>query len=212
MFAQGARRRNPRNLVLCGLGVALAATLAGCSAGKQVTRLDTNTQVDLSGRWNDTDSQMVSQEMIKDSLNRPWLARFDAARAGKKPVVIVGTVKNRSAEHIAAEAFTKDLEQAFVNSGLVGVVASSTERGDVRAERTDQADFSDPETVKKFGKEKGADYMLMGTINAIEDEEGGKKVVFYQTNLELIDIQTNEKAWIGDKKIKKYIARGKYKP
>ena len=40
----------------------------------------------------------------------------------------------------------------------------------------------------------------------------GKKVVFYKVNLELINIETSEKVWIGDKEIKKVIGQSKYKP
>lgn len=212
MFAHCAPRGRSRSLFLfLGLAVVAVGLLAGCSSTK-VTRIDTESTIDLSGRWNDADSRMVAEEMISDSLNRPWLARFEAAKPGTRPTVIVGTVKNRSSEHIAAEVFTKDIEQAYVNSGQVRVVASRTERGEIRDEREDQQDFSDPETVKKFGKELGADYMLMGTINSVQDQKGGEQVVFYQTNLELTDIQTNEKVWIGDKEIKKYIGKAKIKP
>jgi uncharacterized protein (TIGR02722 family) len=208
--APRGRLRSP--LLFLGLAVVAVGLLAGCSSGTKVTRIDTESTIDLSGRWNDADSRMVAEEMISDSLNRPWLARFEGANPGKRPTVIVGTVKNRSAEHIATEVFTKDIEQAYVNSGQVRVVASQDERGEIRDEREDQQDFSDPATVKKFGKEHGADYMLMGTVNSVEDQKGGEQVVFYQTNLELTDIQTNEKVWIGDKEIKKYIGRAKVKP
>jgi hypothetical protein len=33
--------------------------------------------------------------------------------------------------------------------------------------------------------------------------------VFYQVDLTLYDLETNEKAWTGQKKIKKYIGRSK---
>ncbi|MDH5752043.1 MAG: penicillin-binding protein activator LpoB, partial [Deltaproteobacteria bacterium] len=56
-----------------------------------------------------------------------------------------------------------------------------------------------------IGKELGANFVVTGVINSIEDREGGEKVVFYQTNLEMINVETNEKVWIGDKKIKKFI-------
>ena len=66
------------------------------------------------------------------------------------------------------------------------------------------------ETLKRFGHELGADYVLMGYINQIIDEESGEKVSFYQTDLQLIDVESNVKVWIGQKKIKKYIGRAKY--
>jgi hypothetical protein len=65
--------------------------------------------------------------------------------------------------------------------------------------------------MKGPGKEIGADFMLIGTMNTIRDEAGGKAVMFYQVNLELIDMANNLKAWIGEKKIKKLIKKPKVK-
>ena len=42
--------------------------MGGCSASKQVTRVDADTTIDLSGRWNDTDSRMVADDIIQDCL------------------------------------------------------------------------------------------------------------------------------------------------
>lgn len=194
------------------LGLVAVATLAlGACGGKQVQRIDTDTTVDLSGRWNDADSRMVAEAVVADAMSAAWLPRYEATHANQRPTVIVGLVKNRSDEFVATETFTKDIERSFVNSGRVRLVASSAEREQLRDERKDQADFSSPETVKQFGKEFGADYMMIGTINKISDQEGGEQVVFYQVDLELIDVQTNEKVWIGGKKHKKYIAKGRYK-
>ena len=51
--------------------------------------------------------------------------------------------------------------------------------------------------------------MLFGVIHTIVDTEGNNKVVFYQVNLELADLETNELVWVGEKKIKKYKGKGK---
>lgn len=192
--------------------VALAAVVAsGCSSKKVVTRIDPGETVDLSGRWNDTDSRLVSEEMIHDCLTKPWKARH-IDENGKRPVVIVGQVRNKSAEHIAVGTFIGDIERAFINSGEAEVVASQEEREQIRDERADQQKFSSEESMKQWGRELGADYMLTGVINSIEDQEGGERVVFYQIDMTLIDLERNTKVWQGQKKIKKYIARGAYKP
>lgn len=196
-------RRKAVILVLC-----FAVMAAGCS--KSVKRVDVEEQIDLSGRWNDTDSRLVSEEMIQDSLNRPWLDRFKGSHGGKLPVVIVGTVRNRSHEHINVQTFVKDLERALINSGDVDFVASRSERGEIREERKDQAVYSSEETAKEHGQEIGADFMLQGTINTIEDREGREKVMFYQVNLELTDLESNKKVWLGEKKIKKYIKKPRF--
>jgi len=185
--------------------LALALAAAGCSK-KVVQRVEPDEVIDLSGKWNDTDSRLVSEEMIADCLNHPWLTKH-ATKYSKDPVVIVGAIRNKSSEHIAVGTFISDIERALVNSGDVSVVASSLERQDLREEKADQARFSTIESLKKQGVELGADYMLTGQINTIVDQEKGEKVVFYQTDLNLIDIETNSKVWLGQKKIKKFIER-----
>jgi len=183
---------------------------SGCGTSKQVTRVDADTTIDLSGRWNDTDSRMVADEIIGDCLNHPWI-NDHGINTGGKPVVIVGGIRNKSMEHIPVATFVTDIERAFINSGKVRTVSSSSERGEIREERADQGEFAAIETIKRMGRELGADYMMTGEINTIEDREGGDQVVFYQTDLTLTNIETNEKIWIGNKKIKKFIGRDKFK-
>jgi penicillin-binding protein activator len=193
------------------LGAAIAVGSVSCSGGKQVTRIDPDETVDLSGRWNDTDSRLVSEEMISDCMSRPWKANHIDAK-GKRPTIIVGQIRNKSSEHIAVGTFVGDIERAFINSGDAEMVASAEEREEIRGERADQQQYSSEETVKQWGREHGADYMLSGVINSIEDAEDGEAIAFYQVDLNLIDLESNAKVWQGQKKIKKYIGRSAYKP
>jgi hypothetical protein len=193
-------------LVLVVLGLAV-----GCSSVPKVRRTAVEETIDLSGRWNDADSRMVADEMIKDCLNRPWLPEFQSHK-GKKPVVIVGTVLNRSDEHINTQVFVKDLERALINSGLVDFVASRDERGELRKERADmQLGFTSAETEKAMGQEIGADFMLKGTLNSVRDQIKGQYVILYQVNLEFHNLETNRKVWIGQKKLKKVVSRSRWK-
>lgn len=180
----------------------LVIFLTACS--RSVTRVSPDQQIDLSGRWNDTDSKLVAEEMIKDVLNRPWKSDFQSAK-NRRPVVIVGIVANRSAEHIEAETFIKDIEREFINSGMVRVVQNAEFREKLREERADQGEFASPETQARWGRELGADFMMFGVINSTTDSYKKEKVVNYKVNLELANLETNEKVWIGDKEIKKYI-------
>jgi uncharacterized protein (TIGR02722 family) len=178
--------------------------VASCSTSRQVQRVDAKTQIDLSGRWNDTDSKLVAEAMINDALSRPWLPDFVAAK-GDKPTVIVGLVKNKTHELISTDTFIKDIEREFINSGRVRVVQAGDAREELRDERADQQQYASPETIKQWGRERGADFMMQGVVNSIVDQEGNQKVAFYQTDLELTNLETNEKVWIGNKKIKKVI-------
>lgn len=184
---------------------ALALTLFVTSCAKrQVTRIDPAETPDISGSWNNTDSRLTAEEMIRQSLTANWLTNH-LTEKGKKPVVIVGFVTNKSHEHIEAETFMNDLERAFISTDKVGLVQSGKKREELRAEKADQQTNASQSTMKKFGLEKGADYILQGSINSIVDAYKKQKTVTYQINLELTNIETNEVVWIGDKKIAKYV-------
>ena len=185
--------------------------IIGCgSSPKEVTRLDPEMVTDLSGRWNDTDARLVAEEMISDCLSRPWLTEF-AVQQGAKPVVTVGFIRNKSSEHIDTEVFTTDFERELINSSSVRFVAGKDARAEIRGERAEQQEFASRETMKKMRNETGADFILQGAIKAIVDQEDGRSVVFYQTDLELVNIETMEKVWIGSKEIKKGISQGSTK-
>jgi hypothetical protein len=184
--------------------LALVATMVGC--GPKVTRMESTEVQDLSGAWNDTDSRLVSEEMVQDALARPWIDTHTRTKK-KQPVVIVGEVRNLSHEHINVNTFVADLERALLNSGKVEFVASRTERGDIREERKDQDVHAREDTRKAMGQEVGADYMLKGTINTIIDVSGRTQVRYYQVDLNLISLADNRKVWQGQKKIKKLVER-----
>lgn len=184
----------------------IAAMPLAC-AGKKVSRIEPSSVTDLSGRWNDTDSRLVANQLIKESLTGDWARRYTEAHGGEAPAVLIGGFRNQTMEHIAVGTFVNDLERAFVNSGAVRVVASGAERSDVRAERADQQQNARADTRAQTAQELGARYMLQGTIESIQDEEGREKVVFYQVDATLVDVESNVKVWTGQQKIKKYIAK-----
>lgn len=179
-----------------------SVTLFSCA--RKVTRIDPSEQIDISGKWNNTDSRLTAEQLIDQVLTEKWLANHVTAK-GKKPVVIVGMIINKSHEHIEAETFMKDLEQSFIKTNKVGLVQSGKKREELRAEKADQQTNASQSTMKKFGLENGADYILQGSIHSIVDAFKRRKTVTYQVNLELTNIETNEIVWIGDKKIAKYV-------
>lgn len=194
-----------RKLIVLFLVAGFGLGLAGCAPN--VTRVGSDEVTDLSGKWNDTDSRLVSDEMVQDVLSNQWLSRF-TQQHGKQPTVIVGKIRNLSHEHINTRTFVADIERVLINSGDVDFVASSTDREEVRSERKDQDLHASESTRKAMGQEVGADYMLQGTINTIVDAISGEQARFYQVDLTLIDLANNRKVWVGQKKIKKTIEKG----
>lgn len=197
-----------RNRYVAVLAVALVAVACGSKATR-VTRIDPETTIDLSGFWNDTDSRMVADEMINDAASFPWARRFMQANGGELPAVIFGSVRNRTTEHIAVNTFLRDMEAAFLRSGLARVVADRDQREQVREEREDQQQNASAETRTRMRNELGADFIVVGEITSIEDVEGGREVIYYQVDLNLTDLESNERVWIGQKRIKKFVERSR---
>lgn len=201
---------SPR-LVLLALTIGTLG-LGACS--QHVVRVAPEQAIDLSGRWNDVDSRLVAEALIEQSFNTPgghsWVSRYMQSHGGERPTVIVGTVRNRSMEHIPVSTFVRDLERAYINSGQVLVVSSRGERDEIRDEREDQQEYASADTRSRLRMETGADYMLQGEIQSIEDREDGKAVVFYQVDVTLTDLESNEKVWVGQHKIKKFIDRPRF--
>jgi uncharacterized protein (TIGR02722 family) len=181
----------------------VGVTFSNC--GSTVSRVDENTVTDLSGRWNETDSRLTAEAITAELMDHSWYSTYASENGGKKPVIIVGMITNKSHEHIPSETFSKDIEKAIINSGRMKLVQAGNMREEIRGERADQQNFASQSTMKKFGLENGADFMLQGTINSIVDSNSKAKTIYYQIDLELTNIQTNDKVWIGDKKIKKLI-------
>jgi penicillin-binding protein activator len=202
------RPRSRQRIAL--LLLAVTATSAAC-AQQRVQRIDPNAVTDLSGRWNDTDSRLVANQLITESLTDAWHRLHTQANGGITPVVIVGDFSNRTREHIAVNTFVLDLERAFVQSGAVRVVAGADERQEVRDERRDQQEHARADTRARMAQEHGAQYMLQGAIESIEDREGRERVVYYQIDATLIDLESNVKVWTGQHRIKKYIAQPRFR-
>ena len=149
----------------------------------------------------------VENALVSQALGATWASRYTAAHGGRSPALVVGGFSNRTMEHIPVGTFTRDVERALVGSGTVTVVAGVDERQAVRAERADQQQNATADTRARLAREQGAQYVLQGDVNAIEDAEGRERVVYYQVDATLVDLESNAKVWVGQHKIKKYIDR-----
>jgi uncharacterized protein (TIGR02722 family) len=181
----------------------LIALLVSCQT-RTVTRIDPNTQIDLSGRWNDSDSRMVAEKMVNDLLSSEKFKEYTKER-GDKPAIVLGLIKNKTSEHIDAANYVKKFEMAIYNSNVATLIESEEFRDKLRLERAQQQDFADPATVSQWGKEIGANLMLFGEMTSETDTYNNRRVVNYITTLFLTDIETNKRVWYGQHEIKKLV-------
>lgn len=201
-----------KNRILAFAAIAALLLAASCASTPEVTRVSADTQTDLSGYWNDTDLRIVSESIIRECMGSPRVSQFQKTK-GRLPVVIVGTFRNDSDEHIDTTIITKKMETALINSGKADFVASKGERAEIREERQEQQSWASEETAKALAKETGADYMLIGSVKTIVDRAGKMSTRTYFVYAELIELESNRKVWIGENsEIKKVIKASSYRP
>ena len=195
------------------LSLATALALTSCASNKSpVTRVDSETVLDLSGNWNDTDIGIVCKSLIAEASNSPRIAKFEAEN-GRPPVVILGRIRNDSSEPadvIHTDIIAKKMENALVNSGVFDFVADAGDREALREERLAQIDFTNPETAAAIGNETGADLMLVGSVKtSIEKSADGKtESRHYYVYIQMQHLSTNKLWFSGENdEIKKVIKR-----
>lgn len=189
------------------LALAAAVALPACTKTRDVKRVDPGTVVDVDYRFNDTDARQVWQGMSEDALFRQWIDNWIREHNGQRPIIIVGPIKNQTGEYIETKLFTRNFERELLNSGRIRIVAARDDRGELRDERLQGQEWNSPETRKIIRNELGADLMLLGDILQVKDRsrDGRTIVNYYQVNLDLTNIETNEKAWIGSVEVKKVV-------
>ena len=147
---------------------------------------------------------MVAEKMINDLFVSPRFKEY-AEQRNKKPVIVVGMIRNKTSEHIDAANYIKKFEMAIYNSNSADLVESDEFRDQLRKERAEQQDFADPATIAQWGKETGADLMLFGEMTSETDTHNNRRVVNYITTLFLTNVETNKRVWYGQHEIKKLV-------
>ncbi|WP_119396125.1 penicillin-binding protein activator LpoB [Salinibius halmophilus] len=185
------------------LTLALSAmVLVGCASNPVVQRVDPNIEIALTDKWNAEDSRLVADAMIGEMITFPWYK--DWLRSGEdRPTIIVQTIRNKSHEHVSVDTFVNDIKRASLQTGKLRFVADSVQREALREEREAQDGYATVDSMSQWGKELGADFALAGVINSFVDEWQDRRVTSYQVDLTLINLETNEEVWIGQKKIQK---------
>jgi len=193
------------------------ALFSACSSNPKVKRVDADSQIDLSGRWNDVDVRTVSNSLINDCLSSPRVSQFiqqySSQNNGRLPASLVGTFKNDSSEHIDTSILSKAMEIAIVNSGKMDFVAGGDVLTELRTERQDQQGNANEETAAALGNETGAVLLLTGSVKSIVDRAGNRTVRSYFVSAELTNIETRTRLWMGENsEIKKEIRQSNYRP
>jgi len=185
-----------KRLMMTMMVVMLVLMITSCSSRPKVTRVDAQTQIDLSGYWNDFDVRRVSEALIRDFLYSPRASQA-IADIGRQPVVLVGSFRNLSSEHIDTGIISTTMETVIFNTGRLDFVAGGAVREELRAERQGE-----------IASELGADFMLFGSVRSIVERAGRHSVRTYFVSAEMTDLETGQRMWMAtNDEIKKTVVQ-----
>ena len=175
----------------------------------RVSRIEPAAVTDLSGRWNDTDSRLVANQLIEQTLAAGWTKRYTDAHGGEAPTIIVGTFANRTMEHIPVGTFVKDIENALVEHRRRPRRRLGAERGEIRAERKDQQQNARADTRSR----RPGDGCAVHARRRAPGDRGRRRPRargLLPDRRDAVDLETNAKVWVGQHKIKKYVERARF--
>lgn len=152
----------------------------------------------LNDQWSETDMQVIVKSMVDSLVQHPAVAN-----AKTLPIVIVTNLQNKTSEHIDTQSIMDMVRVDLTNSGKVAFIDKEA-RGDISNEYDYQNTGTvSAETKKSPGGQVGADFIINGRLDAIVQEVGKDKSVFYKLTLNLTNLKTSVITWTNHKQIRK---------
>lgn len=157
----------------------------------------------LSTDFSSTDLQTISAKMVDSMLSFPPIIE---ATSQRRPVLVVGSIKNRTTRWIDGKAITDTITSKLILSGKFRFVDRSTDREVIDELKTQQeGGLTNPNKAKQFGQQEAAEYIITGDFIDISQEARGKRDVYYKFTLSLRNLQTGIVEWKDEKEIRKLV-------
>jgi penicillin-binding protein activator len=188
-----------RTLILLPLVAAMAVGINGCST---VQYGDATAVETVNTDFGSTDLQMIAEKMVDDLLASPAMAEI--APNGKRPILFVDTIKNKTLEHIDTESVTDTISTKLLNSGRFRFVDMT--KVDAVAKQLDYQQNSgmvDESKSVQMGRQVGAQFMLYGNFSAIQKTSGSTKDVYYKFTMKLSNLESGLVEFQSEKEIRK---------
>lgn len=189
-----------RSYILLPLAAALA--IGGLTACSTVQYGDATAVETLNTDFGSTDLQMIAEKMVDDLLASPAMAEI--APSGKRPILFVDTIKNKTLEHIDTESITDTISTKLLNSGRFRFVDRT--KVDAIAKEVDfqkNSGFVDESKSVQMGRQLGAQLMLYGNFTSIQKTAGSTRDVYYKFTMKLTNIESGLVEFQSEKEIRK---------
>lgn len=183
-----------------------ALTLSGCATTVQYG--DAGSAKPLSTEFGSSDLQQIAESMVDSMLVFPPLVELTA---GKRPVVSVDKVKNKTMQHIDTESVTDSIRAKLLRSGKFRFIDRTTDEQTIEELKIQQdSGLVDPNKAVKFGQQLGAEFLLTSNLSEIKQRAGDTTDVYYKFTMSLKNLKTGILEWSDEKEIRKVAKRSTF--
>lgn len=174
------------------IAVLSLSLLAASCGGFKAKRVDANESdekgLGITDNWMSADTTQAVTDIVKQMKAHPGFNKMKARH--QTPKIFIAEVQNQTSE---AYFPIGDLNDELLNelslSGEFELVDQAA-REKILGEITYQNDgMVDPATVKKIGKQTGADVMIFGNVYMKPEKRDGKTIKEYSVNIRMTDIE-----------------------
>ena len=178
-------------VMLLGM-VCLPVVFTSCTPEFEAEYVDPHSLKLIDDRWTQTDIDHIG-ELIQD-LNMK--VAKNPRRFGANPTVIFKEIENRTDEHIDTVPLKNKIVDELTNADAFMFIDAEA-RKDIAKEMDYQHESGqvDQHTAAQKGRQEGAQFFLRGTISSTANTRGGRKILTYQVNLKLTNIQGGTILW-----------------
>lgn len=189
-----------KNLIANGmLALALAAGAAGCA-----TTVARETQLDMKPKTAALEPQDVRRtvEKMVDSMLADQ--DFIAEVGGRRPVLDITGIKNRSTMHLDMASITDSIRTKLVRSRKFRFMDRTTSADDLQF-MNDQAlnGLTDAKKAVRAGKQSAAQMYLYGALTEMRSQTNGVTDRYFKFTLNLKDLSSGELVWTDEQEIRK---------
>jgi len=158
----------------------------------------------LDDKYNEADMQMMAEKLVKSLMQEQWINE-----SGKKVIMQISQVSNRTQEHIDVKMLTDKIRTSLIKTGKISFIAAELRKNVAEEYEYQQSGYVKKDTAKGPGNQIGADFMVFGDIGSHVQEMGKHKIVYYKVTLSVSNLATNTIEWTDDVEIKKSFSKKK---
>jgi uncharacterized protein (TIGR02722 family) len=163
--------------------------------------------------YGSTDLQSLAAGMVESLVANPALNYMENSGKGddKRIIMYIGSVENRTTEHIDTQGITDKMQTALLKSGKFRFKADMAGQAEIDEQIRFQTGRVREDMLRAYGKQIGADVVLYGTLRSIDKKKGSslesagvqKQDVYYQFILKCVNIDTAEIIWQEEEELRK---------